>query len=118
MRGLLSEDERMSQRPPVAGHRLIRSERATEKSRLRTPSVDGVRLLPCLGAPPEEGHLLSPRIRRRGPDARLSVPEPAGRDERGAPLCSRPPEVAAERGPRSAGRRDPAVGGAGRWTAS
>lgn len=52
MRGLLSEDERMSQHPPVVGRHLIHSERAWEESRLRTQSIDGARLRPSLGMPP------------------------------------------------------------------
>ncbi|RUQ34332.1 hypothetical protein D8M33_01055 [Micrococcus sp. HSID17245] len=50
----------MSQRPFVAGRRLIPSERAWEDSHLRTPSIDGVRLLPSPGTPPREATCVRP----------------------------------------------------------
>ena len=71
---------------PMAGHRLTFLSPRGRKSRLRTQTIDGARLLQSLGTSPEEGHLRPPSIRRRGPDARQSVPEPVGRDQRGAPL--------------------------------
>lgn len=105
-----SEDERMSQHPPVAGRHLIHPEPAWEESRLRTQRIDGARLGPSLWTSPRNATCVRPASAVA--DRTHACPcqnRPAATSE--AHPCSGPPEGRAVRLPRSAGRRPGTSGG-------
>ena len=117
MRGPPSEDERMSQRPPVVGRHLIDSERTWEESRLRTPSIDGARLRPSLGMPPKNATCIRPASVVA--DRTHACPCP------NRPAATSEAHHFAHAHPRWPPNEDPAAqdaetrqSGAGRWTAS